>query len=127
MTAGTPLTDEDRAPWIDALVSEINARQPGRDALVACSALTKFVRERLREGVAEPLHFILLSVDPAIVQQRLTTRPQHYMKPGMLGSQLAALEWPTDAMVVDASRPFEAVCADVVSRIRSSIDFTALT
>lgn len=120
MAVGLPLTDQDRAPWIDALVSGINARQPRRDAIVACSALTRFVRSRLRAGVAEALHFILLHADPAILQQRLDQRPQHFMKPGMLASQLAALEWPTDATVVDVSRPVDVVCADVTSRIRGS-------
>jgi gluconokinase len=119
MAAGIPLTDEDRAPWIDALADGINARQPRRDAIVACSALSQFVRDRLRAGVTEPLHFILLSADPAIVQERLAQRPQHFMKPGMLSSQLAALQWPADAVVIDVSRSIEAVCADVARCIRS--------
>ena len=118
MTAGTPLTDQDRAPWIDALVAGINARPPGRDAIVACSALTQFVRDRLRAGVTEPLQFIVLSADPSILRQRLSKRPQHFMKPGMLGSQLAALQWPVDAIVVDVSRPFDEVCIEVAERIR---------
>jgi gluconokinase len=92
MAAGIPLTDADRGPWIDALVVGINTRQPRRDAIVACSALSKFVRERLRAGVMEPLRFILLSADPAVIQDRLSRRPQHFMKAGMLNSQLAALE-----------------------------------
>lgn len=117
MAAGSPLTDEDRAPWIDALVSAINTREPRRDAIVACSALSAFVRDRLRAGVADSLHFILLSADPAIIQQRLANRPRHFMKAGMLGSQLAALQWPADATVVDVSRPLEIVCADVADRI----------
>ena len=119
MTGGLPLTDEDRAPWIDALIVGINAREPPRDALVACSALSNFVRDRMRAGVVETLHFILLSADPAIIQQRLTMRPQHFMQAGMLDSQLAALEWPDDAIVIDVSRSFDAVCADVVSYVRS--------
>lgn len=119
MTEGVPLTDEDRAPWIDALIVGINARKPPRDALVACSALSKFVRDRLRARVAEPVHFILLSADPAIIQQRLVGRPRHFMKAGMLDSQLAALECPDDAIFIDGSRPFDAVCADVVRCIRS--------
>ena len=118
MTGGTPLTDEDRGPWVEALVAGINARQPRRDALVACSALTKFVRDRLRAGVAERLHFILLTADPAILQQRLVKRQRHFMHPELLGSQLAALEWPADAVVVDASRSLHGVCADVASTIR---------
>jgi gluconokinase len=118
MGAGIPLTDEDRQPWIDALLSAINAREPRRDAIVACSALTAFVRDRLRAGVAEPLHFILLNADPAIIRRRLAERPQHYMKAGMLGSQLAALQWPTDATVIDVSRGLDAVCAEVATRIK---------
>jgi carbohydrate kinase (thermoresistant glucokinase family) len=113
MAAGTPLTDDDRAPWIVALTKGINTREPRRDVVVACSALTQFVRERLRAAVAEPLHFILLSADPAIIQQRLSQRPQHFMKTGMLSSQLAALQWPDDATVIDASGSIDKVCADV--------------
>ena len=119
MAGGLPLTDEDRAPWIDALIVGINVREPPRDALVACSALSSLVRDRLRAGVAETLHFILLSADPAIIQKRLASRPRHFMKAGMLDSQLAALERPGDAIVIDVSRPFDAVCADVVRCIRS--------
>jgi carbohydrate kinase (thermoresistant glucokinase family) len=119
MTAGTPLKDEDRAAWIASLAKAINTRQPSRDVIVACSALTKFVRDLLRESVTEPLHFILLTADPAIIEQRLTQRPPHFMKPAMLGSQLAALQWPSDAIVIDVARPFDAVCGDVVACIRA--------
>lgn len=118
MAGGTPLTNEDRAPWIEALAKGINARQPKRDAVVACSALTRFVRDLLQEQVAEPTHFILLSADASILQQRLAERPQHYMKAGMLGSQLAALEWPSDAILIDVARPLDAVCSDVIAHIR---------
>ena len=118
MSAGTPLTDEDRAPWIDALSVAINTRQPERDAIVACSALTQFVRDRLRAGVTEPVQFILLSADSPVIQQRLSQRQQHYMKAGMLGGQLAALQWPADATVVDVSRPLDEVTADVTKLIR---------
>lgn len=68
--------------------------------------------------MTESLHFILLSADPAIIQQRLAHRPQHFMKAGMLRSQLAALQWPADAIVIDVSRSLEVVCADVAQWIR---------
>jgi gluconokinase len=121
MAAGVPLTDEDRRPWIDALVHAINARQPRRDVIVACSALSTFVRDRLRAGVTERLHFILLTADPAIIERRLACRPRHFMKAGMLGSQLAALEWPDDAIVVDVSRSLDEVCADVIHYVRGAL------
>lgn len=120
MAGGTPLTDEDRAPWIEALARGINARQPKRDAVVACSALRRFVRDLLRERVAEPTHFILLNADTSILQQRLAERPQHFMKSGMLRSQLEALEWPSNAMVIDAACSFDTVCGEVVAYIQAS-------
>lgn len=118
MSAGTPLTNADREPWIDALAVGINQRQPRRDTVVACSALSQFVRDRMRSAVTEPVDFILLSADPSIIEQRLSQRARHFMKSGMLGSQLAALEWPADAAVVDVSKPLDEVCADVVDHIR---------
>lgn len=121
MAGGTPLTNEDRAPWIEALASGINAREPKRDAVVACSALTRFVRTLLEERIAESTHFILLSGDPSILQQRLSDRSQHFMKAGMLRSQLDALERPADAIVIDVARPLDVVCGDVVAYIRGHL------
>ena len=66
----------------------------------------------------DTLHFILLTADTPIIQQRLATRKRHFMHPGLLGSQLVALERPADAVVMDASRPLDVVCADVASYIR---------
>jgi gluconokinase len=121
MAGGTPLTNEDRAPWIEALAKGINEREPKRDAVVACSALTRFVRDLLVERVAEPTRFILLSADPSILQQRLSKRPQHFMKAGMLGSQLDALEQPPDATVIDVARPLDVVCRDVIAYVRDHL------
>ena len=118
MASGSPLTDADRAPWIDALAVGINTRQPKIDAIVACSALSRFVRDRLRARVTEPTRFILLHGNAAVIRQRLANRPKHFMKPGMLDSQLAALEWPEDAVVIDTARTLDAVCADVIQAIR---------
>jgi gluconokinase len=120
MSAGTPLTDLDRAPWIDALIAGINTRQPPVDAIVACSALSKFVRDRLRAGVTETLHFILLDAAQPIIQDRLAHRAQHFMKPGMVGSQFAALERPAEATVIDVSRPLAEVCAEVAGVIHAA-------
>ena len=117
MAAGTPLTDEDRAPWIEALAQGINARRPESDVVVACSALTQFVRDMLRQQVAEPTHFILLTADASVIERRLLERPQHYMKAGMLSSQLQALQWPGDAIVIDVASPLDAVCGEVVAYI----------
>ena len=116
MSSGIPLTDADRGPWIDALVDALNNRSDG-DAVIACSALSTFVRDRLRTGLAEPVEFLWLSGDPELIEERLQTRPKHYMKAGMLASQFAALQAPEEAHRIDIRQPLDQVVADVVNII----------
>lgn len=118
MSSGIPLTDADRGPWIDALVAALNSRGE-RDAVIACSALSTFVRDRLRAGLKEPVQFLWLSGEPELIEQRLQTRPKHYMKAGMLASQFAALQAPHEAHRIDIRQPLDKVVADVVSIINS--------
>jgi len=119
MSAGTPLTDADRVPWIDALTNGVNHRSdPKRDAIVACSALSRFVRQRIRERMHDAVDFILLHGDPHLIEERLSTRPKHYMKPGMLSSQLTALQIPRSAYCVDVSRPIDQVVQNVIDYIQ---------
>lgn len=107
MTAGIPLTDADRAPWLAAmnalLVEHILAGQP---LVLACSALRSRYRDELCHD-APGARFVYLRADEATLQQRLQERPGHYMKAAMLESQLAALEEPEDAVIVDARLPVE--------------------
>jgi gluconokinase len=118
MSSGVPLTDEDREPWIAAVAKAVNERRPERDAVIACSALSRFVRERLRDAVQEPLHYLLLTAERSVIAKRLQARARHYMKAGMLESQFAALEAPSDAITVDVDRPLPEVCAEVANHIR---------
>jgi gluconokinase len=118
MSSGVPLTDEDRKPWIDALAKGVNERRPQRDAVIACSALSRFVRDQLRAAVREPLHYLLLTAAQPVIAKRLQARARHFMKAGMLESQFAALEAPTDAITVDVDRPLPEVCAEVANHIR---------
>lgn len=118
MSAGIPLTDEDRAPWIDGLVKAVNA-VGHRDVVIACSALTEFVRRRLRAGIEQPVIFIHLTAPRDVLEQRLTQRRKHFMKAGMLGSQLETLDPPQDAIVVDTNRPLPVVVAQIVEHFRA--------
>lgn len=118
MSSGIPLTDEDRGPWIDALVAALNTRQGG-DAIVACSALSKFVRERIRSGIKEPVEFIWLTGSPEVIEERLRKRGQHYMKAGMLASQFAALQMPSHAHQVSVEQPLDDVVKQVVEIIKA--------
>jgi carbohydrate kinase (thermoresistant glucokinase family) len=118
MSSGVALTDADREPWIDALARGVNERGADADVIIACSALSQFVRKRLRDAVAEPLHFIFLTAPPSVIEARLNARPRHFMKPGMLRSQFAALEPPANAITVDVNRPLDETCDAVATEIR---------
>ncbi len=97
MTAGLPLNDRDRAPWLERLRHEvIDAAPAGGLTVLACSALKKSYREQL--GVGTPgVALVYLKGDAATLKNRLAARPNHYMKAGMLDSQLAILEEPLPA------------------------------
>jgi gluconokinase len=117
MASGVPLTDDDREPWIDALAEALNRRTDG-DVIVACSALSGRIRERLRARVRGLVEFLFLTAPGDVIEQRLRDRPRHFMKAGMLASQLAALEPPQDAHVIDVSGPIDSVAAQALAHIR---------
>ena len=102
MHAGVPLDDADRGPWLARLNRELQAHPEG--AVLAASALTAAGRERLGAGVPG-LRYVLLTGDPDLIGDRLTRRVGHFAGPALLPSQLALLEPPADAVVVDVDAP----------------------
>lgn len=117
MSAGQPLTDADRAPWLAALRTHLDAcLARSQPAVVACSALKASYRAAL---ISDPqnIRLVHLAGDPALLAARMHSRPGHYMKPEMLASQLAALEAPTDALTVDIALPPDRI----VARIRTAL------
>ncbi|KQR90615.1 MAG: gluconokinase [Microbacterium ginsengisoli] len=100
MSAGVPLTDADRWPWLDRVAA---AAREG--AVVACSALARRYRDRLRAG--DPaVRFIVLSADAAVLEERMRART-HFMPPSLLASQLALVE------PLDADEPGVALVSDL--------------
>ncbi len=93
MRSGTPLTDEDRWPWLDRLNHEM--RNSSDEWTVAtCSALKRRYRERLARGLEGEVHFIFLNAPRAVIQERIAQRQHEYMPASLLDSQYAALEIP---------------------------------
>lgn len=90
MAAGHPLDDTDRAPWLDAIAGWIAGRGD-RGGVVSCSALRRRYRDRLREA-APRVFFLHLDGPAELIAARLAARMQHFMPPGLLASQLDALE-----------------------------------
>lgn len=92
MAAGTPLTDADRWPWLDAIAAHIDAaRKAGQPVVVACSALRRAYRDRLRAGHGDLL-FLHLSGAPEVIAARQAARQGHFMPPSLMASQFATLE-----------------------------------
>jgi len=119
MARGEPLDDGDRWPWLDRLRAIIEAALARDDGLVmACSALKASYRARLAGAdTGGRVRFVYLAGTPELLRARLAQRPGHFMKPGMLDSQLATLEVPSDAVTVDAALPVAAQ----VARIRAAL------
>lgn len=105
MAAGIPLTDADRAPWLDIVAGWLGEHQ-GRGGVVTCSALKRVYRDRLR-AAAPSAFFLHLAVPHDELARRMATRSGHFMPPTLLDSQLAALEplaSDEHGVAVDATR-----------------------
>ena len=117
MSAGLPLNDHDRAPWLAAIRAHIDAcLAHDEGSVVTCSALKAAYRRVL---VADParVKLVHLTGDFALLAARIGSRQGHFMKPAMLHSQLAALEPPPDALAVDITPPPD----DIVAHIRLAL------
>jgi gluconokinase len=90
MSAGTPLTDDDRWPWLDAIGAWAHERA-GRGGVVSSSALKRSYRDRLR-AAAPGIVFVHLSGDRELIQDRMAHRAGHFMPTALLDSQFAALQ-----------------------------------
>jgi len=94
MSHGHPLDDADRWPWLDRLGAELAARgKAGRPVVLACSALKRAYRDRLRSFWPATC-FVFLRGDFELIQARLAERHGHFMPTGLLESQFAALQEP---------------------------------
>ncbi|MGN8552323.1 UNVERIFIED_CONTAM: gluconokinase [Microbacterium sp. SLM126] len=92
MRAGTPLTDEDRMPWLARVANEtVAAERRHGTAVVACSALRRRYRDALRAIVPEA-YFVQLDGSPELLAERIGARTDHFMPASLLTSQLALLE-----------------------------------
>jgi len=117
MSAGQPLTDQDRWPWLQAIADEIDRVCEARGhAVIACSALKRAYRDILVHGRPE-VRIIYLQGTQDLIADRLALRKGHFMPPGLLASQFKTLE-PPDAsenpVTVSIDAPVETIVDDIV-------------
>jgi gluconokinase len=113
MSAGIPLDDKDRRPWLAAIRAHIEATLArGQCGVVTCSALTQRYR-RLITGGRKDVKLVHLVGDFDLIYSRMITRRDHFMKPEMLRSQFALLEPPADALTIEVGHPPDAIVAEI--------------
>ncbi|MCW6511053.1 gluconokinase [Lichenifustis flavocetrariae] len=109
MAAGTPLDDNDRWPWLDRVGGTLaNRTAYPAGIVIACSALRRVYRDRIRAAATGPVAFIYLEAEEADMERRLRARPHHYMPASLVRSQFATLEPPsgeTGVLVLQATAP----------------------
>lgn len=124
MSAGIPLTDEDRGPWLRAIAAAIDeAAAHHAPIIVTCSALRRAYREILLHG-RDDVVFAYLKGSRALVAARLKARKGHFMPPSLLDSQFETLEEPRPdepVIVLDIDGPVAAIVDDLSARLAGRI------
>lgn len=119
MASGQPLNDDDRQPWLETLNGVLRGwYESGKGGVLACSALKAKYRDTLASGMPEgAVHFVWLDGSREMIEKRMQSRQNHYMKAGMLESQLAALEPPADALRVTNDHSPDQVVNEILQHI----------
>jgi len=114
MKAGEPLTDDDRAAWLQQINQLAIEQEPSGGAIIACSALKEKYRKVLENGIKNPCWFFLQgSYD--MIYDRLQKRTGHYMPASLLQSQFDNLEIPLNAFYISIEKE-PAQIADCISK-----------
>ena len=99
MNSGTPLTDEDRKPWLDRL-NQLCLQHQTEGLVLACSALKESYRKHI-EGVITDISWIYLKGSFDLIMKRMKQREHHYMPHTLLQSQFDILEEPKKAFILE--------------------------
>jgi gluconokinase len=123
MSAGQPLTDEDRWPWLRAVAREIDrVCKAGQHVVIACSALKRGYRDVLLGGRNNnDVRIIYLNGAKELIASRLASRKGHFMPPGLLDSQFKTLEPPGESenpVTVSIDAAPDAVVDDIIRQLR---------
>jgi gluconokinase len=121
MSAGQPLTDEDRWPWLKAIADEID-RLCGKEqpAVFACSALKRAYREVLVHG-RNDVRIVFLDGTKAVIAGRLASRKGHFMPADLLDSQFRTLERPKPeegAITVSIDGSVDTIVNDILGKLK---------
>ena len=121
MRSGIPLQDSDRRPWLDRIGQHLaQAQTVGRGRVIACSALKRDYRDRIRH-LAPEVRFVFLQGSAALIRERLSARQGHYMPPELLDSQFRTLQVPTADEVDVITVPIDQALDALVAQARAGL------
>jgi gluconokinase len=125
MASGKPLTDTMREPWITEMCRVIKDKlSHGETCILAYSGLRKAHRQRFRE-LGYPVMYLHLIGVKKVILERMYSRPNHYMPPGLLDSQFDALEATDqegDITQISLAQPIAAIVAQATSSISQFVE-----
>lgn len=117
MSAGIPLTDEDREGWLETLNAELKSRLgQGISVVLACSALKQRYRDTLSAGLPRA-RWLFLKGDRETILDRVGQRTSHFMPSTLVDSQLEALEEPDYALCVDIRMPIDQIVSKALAEL----------
>jgi gluconokinase len=120
MRSGIPLTDADRAPWLDAITAWMDERTAaGESAVAGCSALKRSYRDQLLTGRPEA-RLAFLEISRELAHARLAARHGHFFTVALLDSQFAELEPPEETeqlIVLDGADPPDRLAAEIIDHL----------
>jgi gluconokinase len=121
MSVGTPLSEQDRRPWLEALREGIDRWiNEGRNVVLACSALTASAR-RILVSDSRSVKLVYLKGTVDLIQARLARRLHHFMPQKLLASQFDTLEEPAVALTIDAGWPPDTITAHIIASLDLAI------
>jgi gluconokinase len=113
---GVPLNDDDRRPWLKLLRASIaNWSSAGVSVVLACSALKESYRQELTTG--PDVRFVYLKGSAALIAGRLRLRQGHFADGQILVSQIADLEEPQTAIIVNVDKPPEQIVTEIREKL----------
>lgn len=122
MARGEPLTDDDRAPWLE-IVGDTLAQTTG-PVVVGCSALKRRYRDIIRNRVPEAVRFVHLDAAERVLASRVNARAGHFMPPALLQSQFEALEGLAAGELgarINIAQPFFGVIGQTEQYVRETL------
>lgn len=123
MRAGVALQDEDRWPWLDR-IGDYLSQPHAQGRVVACSALKRVYRDRIREQAGD-VCFVFLDGEFDLIQKRMHQRVGHYMQPGLLDSQFRTLEKPqadeNDVIQLPITEPVQDMVEQALNALHSRL------